>query len=198
MYIDYITLRLINMAGGLAVLGLYVLLGVDKEQGKAWGVALAMAGVVGLVTGLHMSLTWPIPDLSAVKEVSSNLRFANVAFGEMSVLLGVLLLGGGAALMKKWSLRPLTIYAFVAGVVAMVIGIRLWGLGLTKEPMLTGIGFILTGLCGVLSGPFFWVRKRLAARVLAAVIILAAAVIWTLIALGAYWVHLKDFSTTGH
>ncbi len=194
MYIDYITLMLINMAGGLAVLGLYVLLGVDKEQGKTWGVALMMAGVVGLVTGLCMSMTWPIPDLSAVEEGSSNLRFANVAFGEMSVLLGVLLLGGGAALMKKWSLWPLTIYAFVAGVVAMVIGIRLWGLRLTTEPAMAGIGFILTGLCGVLSGPFLWVRKRLAARVLAAVIILAAAVLWTITALGAYWVHLKNFS----
>ncbi len=197
MFIDYITLMLINMVGGLVVLGLYVLWPVDKDEGKAWGVPLAMAGLVALATGLHMSLTWPIPDLSAVEGQVSNPLFANAAFGEMSVLLGVLLLGGGAALMKRWSLKPLTIYAFVAGLTAMVIGVRLWGLELTKEPTLTGIGFILTGLCGVLSGPFLRVRKVLAARVVAAVVILAAAGIWALTALGAYWVHLKNFSAVG-
>ena len=156
-----------------------------------------MAGLVGLATGLHMSLTWPIPNLSAAKEGAPNLLFANSAFGEMSVLLGVLLLGAGIALMKRWSLKPLAIYAFVAGLTAMVVGVRLWGLELTKEPTLTGIGFILTGLCGVLSGPFLWVRKVLAARIGAAVVILAAAGIWALTALGSYWVHLKNLSAVG-
>ena len=188
---------LVNMVGGLAVLGLYVLLSVPKERGKGWGVALGLAGVVGLLTGLHMSLTWPIADLSGVKEGLPNLQFANVAFGEMSVLFGGLLLGAGVAMMKGWSLKPMTIYAFVAGGVAMVVGVRLCSLELTKEPMLTGVGFILTGLCGVSSGPFLRLRKVFAVKVAAVVVIFAAAAIWALTALGAYWVHLKTLSTSG-
>ncbi len=109
MFIDYITLMLINMVGGLVVLGLYVLWPVNKDRANAWGLALALPGLVGLVTGLHMSLTWPIPDSSGIREGLSNLRYANTAFGEMSVLLGLLLLGAGVALMKRWSLKPLTI-----------------------------------------------------------------------------------------
>ena len=197
MFIDYITLMLISMVGGLVVLAFYVLLGVGKEENQGWGIALTVPGLVGLLTGLHMSLTWPIADLSKVKEGLPNLQFANIAFGEMSVLLGVLLLAGGVAIIKGWSVRPLTIYAFVVGAAAVVIGARLWGLGLTKEPMITGVGFIVTGGCGVLSGAFLRFRGQMWARVLGMLALLASAGIWAITAVGAYWAHLESFSKGG-
>ena len=187
MFIDYIPLMLINMVGGLLVLAGYILFASGQEEAKSWSPAFGAVGLVALLTGLHMSLTWPI--------TLAKLQFANVAFGEMSVLFGVLFLAAALALRKKWSLLPISIYAFVAGGMAIVIGIRLWLLWLTKFPPMTGMGFILTGAGGVLAGLFLWLRKSLLVRIIAAVVMLAAAGIWALTAFGGYWVHLKNFST---
>lgn len=194
MFIDYVSLMLINMAGGLAVLGFYILFGANKEHSKSWGPAFAMPGLVALVTGLHMSLTWPIADLSKVSSELPNLQFANVAFGEMSVLFGILFLGAGVALAKGWSLLPVSIYAFLAGAIAIVVGDRLFDLGLTKTHAVTCMGFVLTGICGVLAGLFLRMRSSLPARAIAAAVVILAAAIWTLIACGAYWGHLLTFS----
>jgi putative membrane protein len=46
-------------------------------------------------------------------------------------------------------LLTLAIYVFFAGIAAVVIGIRIMNLGLTKQPFLSGVGFILTGLAGI-------------------------------------------------
>ena len=186
MFIDYISLMLINMAGGLVVLAFYILFAANKEKTKSWGPAFAMPGVVALVTGLHMSLTWPVS--------APTLQYANVAFGEMSVLFGILFLGAGVALAKGWSLRPMSIYAFLAGAMAIVVGVRLFDLDLTKAPAVTCLGFALTGICGVLAGLFLRIRGWLAVRVIAACVVIAAAAVWVLIALLAYWGHLADFS----
>ena len=194
MFIDYIPLMLINMAGGLAVLAFYILFGANKENTKAWGPAFAMPGLVALITGLHMSFTWPIADLSKVTPGLPNLQFANVAFGEMSVLFGILFLGAGLALAKGFSLLPVSIYAFLAGAMAIVVGARLLDLGLTKAPTVTCVGFVLTGICGVLAGLFLRLRSSLAMRVIAAAVVIAAAAIWIFIASMAYWGHLLTFS----
>ncbi|GEM_PF-1282284 len=60
------------------------------------------------------------------------------------------LLGAGGAIAKGWDLFPLCYYALFAGLAAILIGIRFIDLGLTRTPLLSGIGFILTGLCGAI------------------------------------------------
>jgi putative membrane protein len=195
MFIDYIPLMLANMAGGLAVLAFYLFFGSDKPDGRAWGPAFGAVGIVALATGLHMSLTWPIPDLSKVIPDQPNLQFANVAFGQMSVLFGALFLANGLALAKGWSLWPLSVFAFVAGATALLVCVRIWGLGLTHNPTLTGIGFLLTGLGGLSAGLFLWLRRLLIIRTIAAAATIVAALIWAYIALDAYWIHLLRFSS---
>ncbi len=197
MYIDYIPLMLANMAGGLAVLAFYLFFGSDKPDGKAWSPAFAAVGIVALATGLHMSLTWPIPDLSKVAPDRLNLQFANVAFGQMSVLFGALFLANGLALAKGWSLWPLSIFAFVVGLTALLICVRIWDLGLTHNPTLTGIGFLLTGLGGISAGLFLWLRRFFIVRALAAAVTMVASGIWAYMALNSYWAHLLRFSTQG-
>ena len=51
----------------------------------AWAVAFAALGAILVVTGLHMSLTWPLSGPTA---------FDNIAFGEPSLAMGVMLLAG--------------------------------------------------------------------------------------------------------
>ena len=101
MFKDYIALMLANMTGGLAVLALYFIRGAGKEDRRAWCPAFAAPGLVALLTGLHLTLTWPLPKLEHM-----NLAWANGAYGDTSVLLGVLFLAGALALGKGWSLGP--------------------------------------------------------------------------------------------
>ena len=60
MFIDYITLMLINMAAGLVMLAFYVYLDLDRPNNQRWAPGFAMVGVVALITGLHMTFTWPL------------------------------------------------------------------------------------------------------------------------------------------
>ena len=189
MFTDYITLLLVNMAAGLFVLALYLFFGAGKEDCRPWAAPFAMAGLVAFVVGLHMTLTWPIPKLDKV-----DLRWANIAYGEMSVLLGVLFLGGALALGKGWSLAPLGAYALVASAAAVVVGARIFNAHLSAAPTLTAIGFLLTAGGGVLTTLALARFGGLFSRVVAGLVLLATGAMWALVAGQAYWGHLASFS----
>ena len=182
MFIDYITLMLINMVAGLFLLAYYVYAGLDDPYQNKWIPGFGVTGAIALTTGLHMTLTWPVRGSF------------NIAFGETSVLLGILFIGTSISLAKGWELITLAIYGFFAGLVAILVGVRLINLGLTQRPILSGIGFILTGLAGVCAAPTLWYFKsnRLW-RIIGAVGLIAAALIWALIGYMAYWSHLDSF-----
>jgi putative membrane protein len=109
----------------------------------------------------------------------------------MSVLLGVLFLGAAWALARGWSLLPLGIYAFSAGLAAIVLGTRFINLSLTPVPLLPGVGFILTGLGGVCAGAVLYQQDTKILRLTGGMVMLAAAVLWALTAGMAYWAHMK-------
>jgi putative membrane protein len=102
----------------------------------------------------------------------------------------VLFLAAAWCLAKDWDLSPIGIYAFFAGWVAVVIGIRIIQLGLTQEPILSGTGFILTGLGGVLAGFILSHRRNIVLRRVGAAVLTVAALIWALTGYMAYWGHL--------
>jgi len=157
-----------------------------KYQGtgeKTLGPGFLVVGFVATVTGLAMIFTWPLPGSY------------NIPFGELSVLFGTLFLGAGTALVKGWSLTGIGVYAIVAGLAAVVVGVRILALKMTSEPLLSGIGFILSGLGGLLTLPAYLVKKSRTVRVVAAVILLAAAAIWAFSGYGSYWAHLQSFAT---
>ena len=169
MFIDYIPLLLVNMAAGLVLLAVFMLRGLDSSSHR-WAPAFAIVGLVALVAGLHMTLTWPIPKLE-----KADLRWANAAYGEMSVLLGVLFLGGALALGKGWSLAPVGAYALVASAAAVVVGVRIFSAHLSAAPTPTAIGFLLTAGGGVLTALALTRLGGLFSRVVAALVLLAAA-----------------------
>ncbi|MBD2336843.1 DUF981 domain-containing protein [Calothrix sp. FACHB-156] len=181
MFIDYITLMLINMVAGLFLLADYVYRGIVSDHQKHWIPGFGVTGAIALTTGLHMSFTWPIRGSF------------NIAFGETTILLGILFIGAAIALALGWDLLTLAIYAFFAGLVAIVVGFRIINLGLTKQPLISGIGFILTGLGGVFAAPTLYLKTNRTWRLIGAAVLIAAALIWAFIGYMAYWDHLESF-----
>jgi putative membrane protein len=126
-----------------------------------------------------MTFTWPLP------------YPYNIAYGELSVMFGLLYLAATLSLAKGWPLMPTSIYAVVAGAVAILVGVRIIVLGLTNSPALSGAGFILTGSVGVLMPVLLSLKKVTVIRFLGALLPLAAACIWAWTGSLAYWFHLK-------
>jgi len=189
MFIDYITLMLITGVAGFLTLAGFAITGVNSEERHRWAPAFAVIGLMALATGLHMTLTWPVP----IAE-QNNLAWANIAFGESFVMLGALFSAAAWALARDWSLRPLGIPAFVFGLTGIFIGIAMISIGLSKAPLLAGTGFILAGLAGVLFWPVLKARRAIFLRAIQAILLVAAAGIFALIGFGAYWMHLKSYS----
>lgn len=181
MFIDYITLMLINMVAGLFILADYVYRGIDSEYQKQWIPGFGITGAIALTTGLHMTFTWPVGGSF------------NIAFGETTVLLGILFIGAAIALSLGWDLLTIAIYAFFAGLVAVVVGVRLINLNLTRQPLLAGIGFILTGLGGICAAPTLYWKTNRTWRLIGAGVLIVAALIWAFIGYLGYWGHLETF-----
>jgi putative membrane protein len=181
MFIDYITLMLINMAAGLFLLSYFLYQGLDSPNQKQWIPGFGMTGGIALATGLHMIWTWPIAGSF------------NIAFGETTVLFGIIFITAALALAQGWELLTVAIYAFFAGISAMVIGLRIINLSLTNQPLLSGVGFILTGLGGVLAAPTLYLKTNRTWRLLGASVLVVAALIWAFTGYLAYWNHLEGF-----
>lgn len=185
--IDYLTLMLINMTAGLVVLAYYVYKGIVAEDKTPYIAGLAITGFIAVTTGLHMSLTWPLTGSF------------NILFGEPTVLFGTLFLGAALALWKGWEMRTVSIYAFFAGLVAVVLGVRVMDMGLTRSPLVAGVGYILSGLGGLMTwlccllDPVVSLRTSKTLRAIGALILLGAAVIWAFIGYNAYWDHIASF-----
>ena len=183
MFIDYIALMLINLAAGLALLAGYVYFGLDSSNQKRWISGFGVVGAIALVTGLHMTFTWPVPSSF------------NIAFGETSVLFGILFIGTTLTLAMSWELLALGIYSFFAGLVSLLVGFRIINLGLTQSPLLAGMGFILVGLGGVFAAPTLALKKNQLLRTIGGIVLVMAALIFAYIGLSSYWGHLATFST---
>jgi putative membrane protein len=183
MFIDYLTLVMINMVAGTALLAYYLWKGMDEADQRPYAAAFFGVGLVSLVTGLQLSFTWPLPGSY------------NVGYGDATTLFGVVFLGTALALWQGWNLLPVAIYAFFAGVDAVVVGARIWSLQMTKEPLMSAVGFILAGLGGVFSAPFFlWFKSNRTVRLLGVLLLVITAALWAVTFYGSLWGHLESFS----
>lgn len=184
MFIDYVTLLLLNMVAGYVLLSLYVLRGLDDPLHPRWVPGFAVVGFIALLFGAHMTTTWPLPGAYGS------------AYGEMSVLFGMIFLGAALAISRGWSLTSVTIFAFFAGAAAVVLGARFIDLQMTQKPLMSGVGFILSGLGGVFAAPtLVCLRANRGWRVLGALVMLGAAAIWAITAGFAYWAHMEGLGS---
>jgi putative membrane protein len=183
MFIDYLTLVMINMVAGTVLLAYYLWKGIDETDQRPYAAGFGGVGLVALITGLMISFTWPLPGSY------------NVGYGDATTLFGVVFLGTALALNQGWDLLPIAIYAFFAGVDAVIVGVRILSLGLTQEPLLSAVGFVLAGLGGIFAAPFFmFFRNNRTFRLLAVLVLLATAAVWAVTFYGALWGHMASFS----
>jgi putative membrane protein len=179
VFIDYVSLMLINMAGGLVILASFIWKDIDREYNRFWSPAFALPGMIAVTCGFAMIFSWPLPNPY------------NIAYGETSVLLGFLFLAAALSIAKGWQLYPLGIYAFFAGLAGVIVGIRIINLGLTLTPIISGIGFILTGSGGIFAEIVILNHDKKWLRIIGALVLIAAAIIWALTAYYEYWAHLQ-------
>ena len=181
MFIDYLTLMLINLVAGLLLLALHLVAFMERNP-KKLAPGFLLTGFLGAATGLPMILKWPLPGAH------------NIAFGEMSLLFGALFFFAGLALLREWDLLGLGIYGVLAGLAAVVVGARILNKGMTQAPLLTFLGYLFTGAGGILVLPAYLLRRSLALRVVVALVLLAGAAIWALSGYASYWAHLESFA----
>ena len=183
MFIDYLTLIMINMVAGTALLAYYLWKGMDEADQRPYAAAFFGVGLLSLITGLQLSFTWPLPGSY------------NVGYGDTTTLFGVVFLITAMALWQGWNLVPVSLYAFFAGIDAVIVGIRIFSLQLTKEPLLSAVGFVLAGLGGLGAAPFFlWFKGNKTVRMLGVLLLVATALLWAVTFYGSLWGHLDSFS----
>jgi putative membrane protein len=182
MFIDYVTLLLVNTSGGFFLLAWYLLRGLDEERPQRWVAPFGMVGLVAFLSGFLLIQRWLLPGPF------------NIAYGELSVYFGILFLGASLSLAKGWDLLFVAVYAFFAGIASLLVGIRIIELGVTNEPKISGIGFILSGLSGIFAALALHLKSRKSLRVLGAAVLLATAILWARTGYKAYWSHLEHFS----
>ena len=57
MFIDFLTLVMINLVAGTVLLAFYLWRGIDEKDQRAYAAAFFMVGVVSLITDLQISFT---------------------------------------------------------------------------------------------------------------------------------------------
>jgi len=181
MFIDYLALDLVNLVIALVLVAVFFVFYVEKDQQKV-GPGLLATGSIASISGLEMIFAWPLHGSY------------NIAFGEPMVLFGVLLFFTGLAVIKGWDLLTLGIFSVFAGLVAIVVGIRMMNLKMTSAPTLAGLAYILTGVGGMLAFPAYLLRKNMVPRIVVAALLIVAAVLFALTGYGSYWGHLASFA----
>jgi putative membrane protein len=183
MFIDFLTLVMINLIAGTVLLAFYLWKGVDEKDQRPYAAGFFATGLLGLITGLQLEFTWPLPGSY------------NVAFGDTTTLFGIVFLATALALWQGWNLIPTSIYAFFAGAEAVLVGFVILSQQLTKEPLLSAVGFMLAGLGGLGAFPFFmWFRDNKTVRWIGILILLLTALLWTITFYGSLGGHMASFA----
>jgi putative membrane protein len=183
MFIDYLTLIMLNLVAGTVLLVYYLWKGMNEADQRPYASAFAGIGLIALITGLHITLSWPLPGSY------------NIGFGEPTVLFGVIFLTAALSLSQGWDLFPTTILAFFAGFYALLVGLRILSLGMTQSPSVAAIGFVTSGLAGIFAGPYLkFFRGKKIWLTLAIIVLLVSAAVWAFLFGMSLWGHLEAFA----
>lgn len=141
MFINYLTLMLVLVAGGLVLLVAYGARMAEPrlESRRNWVAPLGLIGAALSLLSLQMVLTWPLPGPY------------NVVFGEPALLLGLLLLGLAFSIQRGLDLMPLAYLGALAALVPTILSLAIFSFGLTSMPPMAGLAYLATGLGGLTS-----------------------------------------------
>jgi putative membrane protein len=181
MFIDFLTLMLLNMSVALFLYALYMAFFFEKNAKKIMP-GFLLVGAVALITGFRMVFTWPLPGSF------------NIAYGEPTIVLGALFFMAGLAINFGWDLIAVGIYSAFAGAAVILLGLRIFVLNMGSSPLEAALGFIGTGAAAILALPAIALPKMKWIRWLAALAAVVTAAAWVYVAGSAYWSHLDAFS----
>lgn len=178
MFINYLTLSIVTAAATFA-LGAWFLLRAPapaEADSRAEGFAFAFgaAGLILTITGLHLTLRWPLPG------------GYNIVFGEPLLYFGVLLLVGSAALGLRRPLSPLLVLGAFGGLVNVVLAVTILRHGMTRSPPLGAAMYLTSGL-GLLLLPAKGRWPAIAK--LSGALFVVAAILFAVVGYGAYIEH---------
>jgi putative membrane protein len=182
MFIDDTGVMLVGLAAGLVILAHYLYKNPGPDERTPWAAGFLAAGLLGLATAVPMVLTWPLPGSY------------NIAFGEPTLFLSVAFLGAAATLALRWEPLIPALYGFFGGPLAILIGLRIMDLGLTKSPTVAGVAYIATGLGALLTLPAIQFRQVRLFALAAATCLGVAALLFLTTGYEAYWQHLAAFA----
>ena len=181
MFVDRLTLLLVNMMVALILHALFMARFIEKEPKKMIP-GFLLTGAIALIAGFRMVFTWPLPGPY------------NIIYGELSVLLGGFFFMAGLSINFGWDLITIGIYSLFAGAASILLGVKILSAGLTSEPLVAALGFIVTGATAVVTLPALAMPKMKIIRWLVALGAVVSALIWILVGFPAYWAHIDAFA----
>jgi uncharacterized membrane protein len=118
----------------------------EEASGLRLGFAVAggAAGFYLFLSGAVICFMWPFSIASGVY---------NILFGGVATLGGLLLLASSVALAKDVDLRPVSYFAAVVGVYAIVDAYAIVTFNLTNAPLLSALGYLSFAAPAILSVP---------------------------------------------
>ena len=181
MFIDFLTLMLLNMAVALVLFALYMFFFFEKDA-KKMVPGFLIVGAVALVTGFRMVFTWPLPGSF------------NIPYGEPTIMLGALFFTAGLAINFGWDLLTVGIYSAFAGIAVILLGFRILSLKMGSDPTEAMLAFLGTGITAILALPAIALPQMKWIRWLTALAAIVTAIGWFYVCGSAYWSHLDAFS----
>jgi putative membrane protein len=182
MFIDYLSLMLVNTGAGLALLAHYLFTAPKEGHRRGWAAGFFAAGLLGVVTALPMVITWPLPGSF------------NIVYGEAALYLSFTFLAAAVTLTFEWEPLIPALFGVPGALYAIIGGFRILNLGMGSQPTVAMLGYVLTGLGGLLTVPAINYRNQRWWSILAALVLGIAAIIWLFTGYDAMWSHLADFA----
>lgn len=179
--IDYLCIMLVSIASGLVVLALYLHRRPLAAERPEWAMGFAAPGFLALVTGLPMVVVWPLPGSY------------NIAFGEPALFYGVVFLAASHSVARRSDPILPGVIGLFGSATAILIGLRLWDLGLTDIPWLAALAYVAAGLGGLLALPALLRPGALWLSRGASVFLVLGAGVLAVTGGAAYWQHLQGF-----
>lgn len=132
----------------------------NKKLRTGFAGAIGACGAYLFITGLAISIIWPF----GARTTPYGGSYANVLFGGIATLGGLVLLATAAAMYFNAGLSVVSYFAAVAGLYAAVDAFAILSLWVTKQPLVSALGYLSFTAAGFLSIPAthsdnVWLRR---------------------------------------